>query len=68
MPQGTVKSFDPVTKAGALLDDRLRQHTFDGETFVASGLMDLRLGQRVRYELEGSDDEPRVTQLDIISM
>jgi cold shock CspA family protein len=68
MPQGTVKSFDPVTGAGALLDDRLRQYDFDRETFVASGLMDLRLGQRVRYELEGSDDEPRVTQLDIISM
>jgi cold shock CspA family protein len=68
MPQGTVKSFDPVTGSGALLDDRLRQYTFDRETFVASGLMDLRLGQRVRYELEGSDDEPRVTQLDIISM
>jgi cold shock CspA family protein len=68
MPQGTVKSFDPATKSGALLDDRLRQYTFDRETFIASGLMDLRLGQRVRYELEGSDDEPRVTQLDIISM
>jgi cold shock CspA family protein len=68
MPQGTVKSFDPVTGSGALLDDRLRQYTFDRETFVASGLMDLRLGQRVRYELEGSDDDPRVTQLDIISM
>jgi cold shock CspA family protein len=68
MPQGTVKSFDPVSATGSLLDDRLREHAFDRETFVASGLMDLRLGQRVRFELEGEADAPRVTQLDIISM
>jgi cold shock CspA family protein len=68
MPQGTVKSFDPATKTGSLLDDRLREHAIDREAFIASGLMDLRLGQRVRYELEGSEDDPRVGQLDIISM
>jgi cold shock CspA family protein len=68
MPQGTVKHFDPGTQTGSLLDDHLREHAFTRETFVASGLLDLRLGQRVRYELEGDDDAPQVTQLDIISM
>jgi cold shock CspA family protein len=68
MPQGTVKSFDPATGTGSLLDDHLREHPIDREAFVASGLMDLRLGQRVRYELEGDEDAPRVTQLDILSM
>jgi cold shock CspA family protein len=68
MPQGTVKSFDPTSRTGSLLDDQLREHPFDREAFVASGLMDLRLGQRVRYELEGDEDAPRVTQLDIVSM
>jgi cold shock CspA family protein len=68
MPQGTVKSFDPGSETGSLLDDHLREHAFDREAFVASGLMDLRLGQRVRFELEGEADAPRVTQLDIVSM
>jgi cold shock CspA family protein len=68
MPQGTVKSFDPVSETGSLLDDHLREHVIDREAFVASGLMDLRLGQRVRFEFEGDDEAPRVTQLDIISM
>jgi cold shock CspA family protein len=68
MPQGTVKSFDPTSRTGSLLDDQLREHAIDREAFVASGLMDLRLGQRVRFELEGDEDHPRVTQLDIVSM
>jgi cold shock CspA family protein len=68
MPQGTVKHFDPATQTGSLLDDRLRELTFDREAFVRSGLMELRLGQRVRYELEGDEDAPRVTELDIVAM
>jgi cold shock CspA family protein len=68
MPQGTIRSFDPATGTGSLLDDRLVEHRFDRETFVASGLMDLRLGQRVRFELEGPEDDKRLTQLNLVSL
>jgi cold shock CspA family protein len=68
MPQGTVKRFDPASQTGSLLDDHLRELPIDREAFVASGLMELRLGQRVRYELEGGEDAPRVAQLDIVSL
>ncbi|MFA9444783.1 hypothetical protein [Egicoccus sp. AB-alg6-2] len=68
MPQGTVRNYDPVTRTGTVLDDRLRELPYDQATFDASGLMELRLGQRVRFELEGDEDDPRVTRLGIVSM
>ena len=67
MPQGTIKSFDPVTKAAVLLDDELHELPVDREAFAASGLRELRLGQRVRFELEDEDGGPRVTNLNIVS-
>ena len=68
MPQGTVKSFDPDTSTGSLVQDDLVERSIDREAFVASGLMELRLGQRVRFQLEEDGDEARVTQLNIISL
>ena len=67
--QGTVKSYDPEKRRAVLLDDSLRELPVDAEAFAASGLLDLRIGQRVRFELEsaGEDDE-RVTNLGIVSL
>jgi cold shock CspA family protein len=68
MPQGTIRAFDTTTRTGSLLDDSLLERRFDREAFTASGLQELRIGQRVRFELEGSEDDPRVTQLNIVSL
>lgn len=70
MPQGTVRSFDPTEKTAVVLDDHLAEHRVDRETFAASGLLELRIGQRVRYELEDDDegDGSRVTNLNVISL
>ncbi len=68
MPQGTVKTYDPASRTGTLLDDALRERSYDHEAFVASGLQELRVGQRVRFQLEGDGDEPRVAQLNIVSL
>ena len=68
MPQGTIKTFDPDTSAGSLLDDGLKERPFDREAFVASGLRELRIGQRVRFELEGDTEQPRVSHLNIVSL
>ncbi len=68
MPQGTIRDFDPRTGAGSLLDDGLVEHSFDREAFTASGLQELRIGQRVRFELGGDADPPRVAQLNIVSL
>ncbi len=68
MPQGTVKHFDATTSTGSLLDDGLKEHPFDREAFVASGLRELRIGQRIRFELENDADGPRVSHLNIVSL
>lgn len=68
MPQGTVKSFDVETKSAVVLDDSLREIHVDRRAFAASGLLELRLGQRVRFELETDEGSERVTNLNIVSL
>ena len=67
MPQGTVKHFDLTTRTATILLDNQEELPVDAETFAASGLLELRLGQRVRFEVEGSDDARRVRHLDLVS-
>jgi cold shock CspA family protein len=67
MPQATVKHFDPETGAGTLMLDSKEEVTFDGGVFGASGLLELRLGQRVRLEYDDSGDTKRATKLDLVS-
>lgn len=68
MPQGTVKSFDPETGTGTLVQDDLVEREISHEAFASSRLMELRLGQRVRFELETEGDDVQVTQLNIVSL
>jgi cold shock CspA family protein len=68
MPQGTVKHFDPETFTGTVLTDGQEELPFDTETFRNSGLLELRLGQRVRFEVEEGDDGKRVRDLQLVSL
>lgn len=67
MPQGTIKYFDVTTKTATILLDNQEELPVDAETFVASGLLELRLGQRVRFDVEGSGDARRVQELTLVS-
>lgn len=67
MPQGTVKNFDITTHTATILLDDQEELPIDAETFAASGLLELRLGQRVRFEIEGSGDDRRVRELNLVS-
>ena len=64
MPQGTIKDFDIRTGTGTVVQDDQQELTFDTQTFLASGLEELRLGQRVRFEREGD----RIVDLQIVSL
>lgn len=64
MPQGTIKDFDIESGAGTLVDDESDELSFDTQAFVDSGLVELRLGQRVRFRRDGE----RVTDLQIVSL
>lgn len=66
--QGTVKSFDPDSRRTVVLDDSLKEHQVDAEAFAASGLLELRVGQRVRFEVVEDGDHERVTNLGIVSL
>ncbi len=68
MPQGTVKHFDPETFTGVLLTDDQEELGFDAETFTASGLLELRLGQRVRFDVVAGDEGQQVHNLRLISI
>ena len=68
MPQGTIRTFHPSTRTGTLLDDELVEHPFDAEAFRASGLQELRIGQRVRFQFQEEDGQERVTHLNIVSL
>lgn len=68
MPQGTVKYFDYETNTGTVLLDNADELAVDAETFAASGLLELRLGQRVRFDVEEGDSGPRMRDLTIISL
>ena len=67
MPQGTVKYFDTATHTATILLDDQEELPVDAATFAASGLLELRLGQRVRFEVEGSGDDRRVRRLNLVS-
>lgn len=64
MPQGTIRTYDVAERTATLLTDDLVEHAVDREVVVASGLMELRIGQRVRFEFDGD----RVVQLNIVSL
>lgn len=69
MPQGTIKRYDPSTQTALLLDDHLVQLEVDRATIAASGMLELRLGQRVRFEVEpGPDGADRVTNIHVVSL
>lgn len=62
--QGTVKTYDTTTRSGVIVDDERGEHPFDGQSFAGSGLRMLRLGQRVRFTLDGQ----RVRDLNILTL
>lgn len=68
MPQGTIRTYHPESRTGTLLDDGLTEHRYDADAFRASGLQELRIGQRVRFELVEDDGETRIAQLNIVSL
>ncbi|MFB6393377.1 cold-shock protein [Polymorphospora lycopeni] len=59
--QGTVATYNPLTRSGTLLLDDGDEIAFGAPAFDASGLRLLRPGQRVRVEHDESGQVSRVT-------
>lgn len=67
MPQGTIKVYNAQSRSGIILDDSKNELPFDFDSFRASGLRELRIGQRVKFSLEGSPPRQKVRNLTIVS-
>jgi len=68
MAQGTIKAFDAQTRTGSLLLDDGTEIAIGADAFDASGLLMLRFGQRVRFDLEGTGDEAHLASIDLVTM
>ena len=52
MDQGTIKDFDETARTGTLLTDDRAEIAIDGTSLEGSGILTLRIGQRVKFETE----------------
>jgi 2-phospho-L-lactate guanylyltransferase len=51
MPQGTIKHFDPQSRDGSLLMEDETEVRIDATSIEGAGILSLRIGQRVRFDL-----------------
>ena len=51
MPQGTIRDFDLGERQGSLLMDDRTEVIIDATSVEGSGILGLRIGQRVRFDL-----------------
>lgn len=68
MLQGTVKSFDPETRAAVVLTDARVEYDVPPEAFGASGLRKLTLGQRVKFRVEDTSAGEQITYVNILTL
>jgi cold shock CspA family protein len=53
--QGTIKDFDETARTGTLLTDDRGEIAIDRTSIEGSGILTLRIGQRVKFETEERD-------------
>jgi cold shock CspA family protein len=51
MAQGTIREYDAGARTGSLLMDDRTEVGIDATSVEGSGIIDLRIGQRVRFDL-----------------
>jgi cold shock CspA family protein len=55
MAQGTIKDYDDQGKTGSLLMDDRREVTIEATSVGDPAIRTLRIGQRVKFDLEEAD-------------
>lgn len=67
MPQGTIKVYNAQSRSGIIRDDAHVDHPFDFDSFRETGVREFRLGQRVKFLVEGEPPRQKVRNLTIVS-
>jgi cold shock CspA family protein len=65
--QGTIKDYDDEAKTGSLLQEDRLEVTIDASSIGDPAIRTLRLGQRVRYEVEEVDGRPVARRLALVT-
>jgi cold shock CspA family protein len=66
MPQATVKSYDSLTRTGALVgDDGETTYSIDSDALEGSMFRFLRPGQRVTFDVIAEGDSSKIRNLRI---
>jgi cold shock CspA family protein len=67
MAQGTIRTYNAKSRSGLILDDAKNEIPFDHQAFRNTGIREFRIGQRVKFNLEGDRSRPKVRDLTIVS-
>ena len=67
MEQGTIKDFDPKERVGTLLLDDRTEVAIDATSIEGSGILTLRIGQRVKFETEDAGGTPVARSLRVVT-
>ena len=65
--QGTVKSYDTNTQTGSLLTDDRAEIAIDARSFGDPPARFLRIGQRVRFEVERASEGAVARDLHLVT-
>jgi cold shock CspA family protein len=66
--QGTIKDFDEQERTGSLLMEDQTEVAIDAVSVEGSGLISLRLGQRVRFDLVEESGTKVARNLQIVTL
>ncbi len=67
MAQGTIKEFDLAAVRGTLLMDDRTEVAIDATSLERSGILTLRLGQRVIFDLDEAGGAPVARRLRLVT-
>ena len=67
MDQGTIRDFDEKDRTGTLLTDDRTEVAIDAGSLEGSGILTLRIGQRVKFETEEVDGTKVARSLRIVT-
>jgi cold shock CspA family protein len=68
MPQGTIRDFDDATRSGTLLMDDRTEVQIDASSIEGAGIITLRIGQRVRFDLANESGRKVARTLRVVTL
>lgn len=68
MPQGTIRHFDADAREGTLLMDDRTEVFIDATSVEGSGILGLRIGQRVRFDVVEEGGRKLARTLRVVTM